>query len=160
MGDRGEQNGGFGAWAQDLEAELVTDLTESDVASLAAAASAVTAAGAAAATAAGAGAAAATAGISVGKAVAAVALAATIATGIGAAAGVLPDPIQTWIADLAGKVGVDLPRPREVVEIVPPPEVTLPELPGGSPDLPNLPSLPEPGGLQTPLTIPDRLPGP
>lgn len=106
------------AWSADLVAEVVTPLEPSRTAALAAAATA-------AVTTAGVGAGTVVAGHMTAKVIAAVVITATLATGIAAATGVLPDPVQSWIADLVDGIGIHLPRPEDVIPIVP---TTLPAL--------------------------------
>jgi hypothetical protein len=64
------------------------------------------------------------------KVVGAVMLAATIAGVAAAVTGVLPDPIQSWVADLVDGIGIHLPRPDEIVPSIPTtlpvPDVSLP----------------------------------
>jgi hypothetical protein len=48
---------------------------------------------------------------SIAKVAAAVVLAVSVGGGAAAVTGNLPDPAQTWIADVADRIGVDLPRP-------------------------------------------------
>ena len=107
------------AWEEDLRAALVTPPDHvRDIAAAAAAAVPAGAATGAVTTAMSAGAA---AGLSVGAKIAAAA-ALVVALGGAAAAGVLPDPVQRWLADLVDGVGIELPRP--------------PSIDPGDPDLP------------------------
>jgi len=59
------------------------------------------------------------------KVIAAVAITATLATGAAAATGILPDPIQSWVADLVDGIGIHLPRPEDVIPTLP---TTVPDL--------------------------------
>lgn len=105
-------------WSADLVAEVVTPLESPQAARIAAAA-------AAAVTTAGIGAGAVVAGHVAAKVIAAVAITATLATGVAAATGILPDPIQSWVADLVDGIGHHLPRPEDVIPTLP---TTVPDL--------------------------------
>ena len=105
-------------WSADLVAEVVTPLESPQATRIAAAA-------AAALTTAGIGAGAVVAGHVAAKVIAAVAITATLATGVAAAAGILPDPIQSWVADLVDGIGIHLPRPEDVIPTLP---TTVPDL--------------------------------
>jgi len=59
------------------------------------------------------------------KVIAAVAITATLATGVAAATGILPDPIQSRVADLVDGIGIHLPRPEDVIPTLP---TTVPDL--------------------------------
>ena len=79
------------------------------------------------------------------KVIAAVALITTIGGGIAAVTGSLPDPIQSWFADLVDGIGIELPRPPADlpdVSVTLPADVTLPTLPQvtGTPDHPSIAS--------------------
>lgn len=105
-------------WSADLVAEVVTPLESPQATRIAAAA-------AAAVTTAGIGAGAVVAGHVAAKVIAAVAITATLATGVAAATGILPDPIQSWVADLVDGIGIHLPRPEDVIPTLP---TTVPDL--------------------------------
>ena len=105
-------------WSADLVAEVVTPLESPQATRIAAAA-------AAAVTTAGLGAGAVVAGHVAAKVIAAVAITATLATGVAAATGILPDPIQSWVADLVDGIGIPLPRPEDVIPTLP---TTVPDL--------------------------------
>lgn len=116
----------FEQWADEVAGDLVQPLDPDQVQAIArAAASATAATSVAAAGALGAAATGGAAGVSVtAKVVAAVAL--TVSLGAGAAVlGVLPDPIQSWVADLADGIGIDLPRPDDAIDL---PGVTVPDV--------------------------------
>jgi len=142
------------AWSADLEAEVVEELSTETIAATAqsaAAATAVTTAAAGAATgAAGAGGAAAAgtgAGLTLAKAAGAIALATAVGGGAAAVTGNLPDPIQDFVADVADRVGIDLPRSTDDV---------LEELPDVVPDIDLTPSsLPEAPAVTVPSTVLD-----
>ncbi len=122
-------------WAERLRSEVVTPVADEAVSGIAAAAAATTAAGVA-----GAGAAAAVAAHTAAKVAAAVVLSAVLAGGAAAATGILPDPIQSWIADVVEHVGIHLPRPDL----------------GRLPDVP-IPTVPDVGGTVSSVTslVPD-----
>ena len=105
-------------WSADLVAEVVTPLESPQATRIAAAA-------AAAVTTAGIGAGAVVAGHVAAKVIAAVAITATLATGVAAATGILPDPIQSWVADLVDGIGIHLLRPEDVIPTLP---TTVPDL--------------------------------
>ena len=107
-------------WRRQLAGEVVTPLEPGRAAAVAAAAA--TAAGGAAAVATG------VTAVVVAKVAAAVAVTVTAASLIAAAAGILPDPMQTWVADLVDGIGINLPRPDELIPDLPTtiPDVTLP----------------------------------
>ena len=111
-------------WATDLKAEVVAPIEASRAAAIAAGSAAAVGVGTAAS-----GLAAATA-----LKVAAIATAAVLVGGaIGAVAGVLPDAIQSWVADLVDGLGISLPRPEDVLPTVPttlpgPPDLTVPDV--------------------------------
>lgn len=108
-----------GDWRRQLASEVVTPFEARRAAGIAAAA-ATAASGAAVATT--------VTAITVAKVAAAVTVTITVAGLVAAAAGILPDPIQTWVADLVDGIGVSLPRPDELIQNVPTtiPDVTLP----------------------------------
>jgi hypothetical protein len=123
-------------WSADLVAEVVTPLESPQAAGIAAAAAA-----AAAATTAGIGAGAVVAGGVAAKVIAAVVITATLATGIAAATGTLPDPLQSWVADLVDGIGIQLPRPEDVIPTI-------------STTIPDLDTLPPPGITVPVVTLP------
>ena len=110
-----------GDWRRQLAAEVVTPLEPGRAAGIAAAA-ATAASGAAVATG--------VTAVAVAKVAAAVAATITAATLIAAAAGILPDPIQNWVADMVDGIGISLPRPDELISTTVPtlPTVTVPEI--------------------------------
>jgi RNA polymerase sigma-70 factor, ECF subfamily len=101
--------GAAGVWAAALVADLVGPIDAARASVVAGAASSAVGTGAATAGAAAAGAA--VGASTAAKVAAAVVLAVSVGGGTAAVTGNLPDPAQTWIADVAGWVGVDLPRP-------------------------------------------------
>ncbi len=136
------------SWSQHLTREVVAPLAADRTAAIAAAAlsSGAVAAGAGGATVA----AAAAASHTVAKVVVAVALATAIGGGIAAVTGTLPDPIQSWIADLADAIGIDLPHPEDLLPGLP---TTVPDLPEITVPQVTLPEVTLPTGTPT-LTIP------
>lgn len=134
-----------GVFAAALVADVVGPIRVAEASAIAAssAAAAESTAAAAAGTAATGGAAA--AGMAtLAKVAAAVTLAAVLGGGAAAITGILPDPLQSWVADAVSRVGITLPDPDG-------PEVTVPTVP----DLPAI-TVPEPPDLDTPgLTLPD-----
>lgn len=124
------------SWSQDLAGEVITPLAPEGSRTIAAHAAAMAASGSAA------GAVAVGAHLVV-KLFAAAALTAVVGGGLAAATGVLPDPIQRWVADLVDGVGIHLPRPE-------PSEVTIPDV--TTPEM-NLPDVTVPG-----VTIPTVIP--
>lgn len=106
------------AWSRDLTGEVVAPLPEAATGAITAAA--VASVGAAG----GAAAAAAVVTHTAAKVIASVALVAVVGGGVAAVTGNLPDPIQTFVADLLDGVGIDLPRPIPVL-----PSTTVPSLP-------------------------------
>ncbi len=118
-----------GEWERRLTAEVVTPLEAGRAASIATAAAAAAGAG-------GIAAAATLTAATATKVTAAVLVTVTVGGAIAAAAGILPDPIQSWVADLVDGIGISLPRPDEVVTTVPVPVITVPEI--------TLPSVPLP----------------
>lgn len=106
------------AWSRDLAGETVAPLAAAETGAIAAAA--VASLGAAG----GAVAAGAVATHTLAKVIAAATLVTTIGGGVAAVTGNLPDPIQSFVADLVDGIGIDLPRP--VVDL---PDVTVPSLP-------------------------------
>lgn len=122
------------AWADDLSREVVTPIAADDAAALAGAALAGMSASAGVV-------ATAVTGHIVAKVIGGLALAGAMAGGIAAATGSLPDPVQTWIADLVDGIGIELPRPADLIPTLPPdlpgepipgmttPELTIPDLP-------------------------------
>lgn len=128
-------------WSEELRATVVERFSDDQVAQIVdaaseAAASGVGAGGAAAAGTAASGAATAGAtGVSVatvakiGAGILATALAGGAIAGI---TGNLPDPIQSWLSDVADGIGIDLPHPDDPVDLpdLDAPSVTVPTLPG------------------------------
>jgi hypothetical protein len=115
------------AWSRDLAREVVTPLAADHAAAIAVAVSI----GGVAATGGAAGpAVTAVASHTAAKVVAAIALTTVIGGGIAAVTGNLPDPIQSWVADVADTIGIDLPRPEDALPSGIPPtipsEVTVP----------------------------------
>ena len=154
--------GATGVWAAALAADLLGPLPAARASALAQAA-----AGTAASIAPGAVTAGAVAGLPVAAKVgAAVLAAALVGGGVAAVTGNLPDPVQTWVADLAERIGISLPHPDG--GLVPPLDVVVPDVPLDSFDLEvpqvTLPDpvevrvetvLPDPGDLEIPrLTLP------
>ena len=119
----------LGAWEKDLRDGLVTASAPDHVRQVAAAAAAAVPAGAIATGAAAAGTVVgvASSGMSLGAKVALVG-ALVAALGGAAAAGVLPDPIQRWIADVVDDIGIEIPRPPSILPDAPeiPVDVDLP----------------------------------
>lgn len=122
------------SWSADLTTEVVTPFEPPRAAGIAAAA-------AAAATTSGVGAGAVVAGGVAAKVIAVVALTATLATGVAAATGILPDPIQSWVADLVDGIGIHLPRPDGATPTIPT-------------TIPGLDTLPRPGLTVPVVTLP------
>lgn len=120
------------AWAEDLRAASIPALSPERVVSVAEAATSAVAGGVVAA---GTAAVAVAATPVTAKVVTATVLAAVLAAGTAAATGVLPGPIQRWVADIADRVGIHLPTPGD----------ESPELPGVT-----IPGITVPG-----VTVPD-----
>ncbi len=144
-----DERGGIGmneqdliaAWSRDLAGEVVAPLAAAETGTITAAA--VASVGVAG----GAVVAATVATHTVAKVIAAAALVTTIGGGVAAVTGTLPDPIQSFVADLVDGLGIDLPRP--VVDL---PEVTIPTLPS-SPEI-TLPTVTLPTVTSPEVTIP------
>ncbi len=111
-----------GGWVDDLAAEVVTPLETGRAAAIAATALGASAGGAGAAV---------VATHVVAKVIAATALTLTVGGAAAAVAGILPDPIQSFVADLVDGIGIDLPRPDQVLPDISTtiPAVTIPEIP-------------------------------
>jgi len=52
-----------------------------------------------------------------------------VGTGVAAVTGTLPDPVQSWIADVVEEIGISLPTPDEPTPTIPVDRVPLPALP-------------------------------
>jgi RNA polymerase sigma-70 factor (ECF subfamily) len=156
--------GAHGLWVAALLADVVRPMRAAEAATLASAGAA--SAAASAGTVAGAAGAAAAAGstVAVGKVAAVAAIVTALGAGTAAVTGSLPDPAQRWIADVAQTVGIDIPHPDPVGDVLddisglPDDEVlpvvtepTLPDLP--HPETQDLPDLKTKDLLPT-LTLP------
>ena len=56
-------------------------------------------------------------------------IALVIGTGVAAVTGTLPDPVQSWIADVVEEIGITLPTPDEPTPTIPADGIPLPDLP-------------------------------
>jgi hypothetical protein len=155
-------------WVDDLSYALVDHLTPETVASVAAEASSV-AAGIAMgssistlATASGTGitgGGATVAGLSTAAKVSVATVAVAVGAGIAAVSGTLPEPLQTWVADVVETIGIDLPSPADpALPTVPIEEISIPDAPVGElPDAPldQLPDVTFPDPTTPDVTVPD-----
>ncbi len=144
-----KQTDPIGLWSQNLADQVITPLAPDRMTAIAAAA---VSAGAVAAVG---GVAVAAAGTHlIAKVIAIATLVTTIGGGVAAVTGSLPDPIQTWVADLGDSIGIDLPRPEIEIPVLPTVPTTLP-LPNVTvPTLPTLPTVPVTLPELPPITIP------
>jgi hypothetical protein len=170
-------------WADELSEALIRDLPPQTVELIAAAAStsamsAVTGLAAPTLTIAQAGLATGgtgLAGLSTLAKVGVTTVAIVVGTGVAAVTGTLPDPVQSWIADVVEEIGISLPTPDEPAPTIPVDRVPLPDLPldgGQNTDLPldedhiPIPDLPyedAPGSglpLDASNPVPDLIPDP
>jgi hypothetical protein len=146
-------------WADELSEALIRDLPPQTVELIAAAAStsamsAVTGLAAPTLTIAQAGLATGgtgLAGLSTLAKVGVTTVAIVVGTGVAAVTGTLPDPVQSWIADVMEEIGISLPTPDESTPTIPVDRIPLPGLPLDGTQFP-IPELPLDGDH---IPIPD-----